>query len=151
MKKIFYDTIIAWMLLCMSKCHTIMLFGFVFSKQKKEEMTQATKNHECVHARQWVEVTMLSGMVILALTLIFGWSSWWMLLSSIAYYVWYIIEYMIKGINYTIMYDEWECRLESPYKSLSFEREARLAEEDATYLANCKYFAWLGMIQESHD
>ena len=146
MKKIFYDTIIAWMLLCMSKCHTIMLFGFVFSKLKKEEMTQATKNHECVHARQWVEVTMLSGMVILALILIFGWSAWWMLLSGAVYYVWYIIEYMIKGINYTIMYDEWECRLESPYRSLSFEREARLAEYDNSYLENSNYFGWIKLI-----
>lgn len=82
-------------------------------------------------------------MVILALTLIFGWSAWWMLLSGITYYVWYIIEYMIKGINYTIMYDEWECRLESPYRSLSFEREARKAEKDANYLENSRYFAWL--------
>ena len=146
MKHIIYDTFIAWMLLKFSKCHTIMLFGLVFSKLKKEEMTQATRNHECVHARQWVEVTMLSGMVILALILIFGWSAWWMLLSGFAYYVWYIIEYMIKCINYTIMYDEWECRLESPYKSISFEREARLASKDDNYLENSGYFGWLKML-----
>lgn len=143
MKKIFYDTFIAWMLLCMSSCHTIMLFGFVFSKQKSNEMTQATKNHECVHARQWVEVTMLSGMVILALTLIFGWSAWWMLLSGVAYYVWYIVEWLIKGVYYTIMIDEWTCDLETPYESISFEREAGKAEKDANYLENSRYFSWM--------
>lgn len=143
MKNVFYNSPVARLLLCLSPCDTIMLFGLVFSEVTEDRMKQATRNHECVHARQWVEVTMLSGMVILALTLIFGWSAWWMLLSGIAYYVWYIVEWMIKGVYYTIMIDEWTCDLETPYESISFEREARKAEKDANYLENSRYFAWL--------
>ena len=146
MKHIIYDTFIAWMLLKFSKCHTIMLFGFVFSKLKKDEMTQATRNHEYVHARQWFEVTTLIGSILLLVVLSFGVSAWWLLLSGVAYYIWYVVEWMIKGINYTIMYDEWECKLESPYKSISFEREARLASEDDNYLENSGYFGWLKML-----
>lgn len=143
MKKVFYNNWLAKVLLYFSTCHTIMLCGFVSSKQKESEMTQATRNHECVHARQWFETTALAGTIILALVLIFNISAWWMLLSGLVYYVWYVIEWMVKGINYTIMYDEWECKMETPYRSISFEREARLAEKDANYLENCKYFAWL--------
>ena len=146
MKHIIYDTFIAWMLLKFSKCHTIMLFGFVFSQLKKDEMTQATRNHEYVHARQWFEVTTLIGSILLLVVLSFGVSAWWLLLSGVAYYIWYVVEWMIKGINYTIMYDEWECKLESPYKSISFEREARLASEDDNYLENSGYFGWLKML-----
>ena len=30
---------------------------FRISKLKEEEVTQRVRNHECVHARQWFEVT----------------------------------------------------------------------------------------------
>lgn len=143
MKNIFYNSAIARVVLCLSKCDTIMLFGLVFSKLGKDEMTQSTRNHESVHARQWSEMTILSGMVILALVLWLGISALWMLLSGATFYVWYVIEWMCKGLWYSIMIDEWTCDLETPYESISFEREARLAGKDANYLENSSYFAWL--------
>ena len=146
MKHIIYDTFIAWMLLKFSKCHTIMLFGLVFSKLKKNEMTQSTKNHEMVHARQWCEVTFVSALVILALILVFGISPLWWLLSGVIYYIWYILEYMCKFVWYSIMIDEWTCGMETPYQSISFEREARLANNDDSYLENGGYFGWLRML-----
>ena len=143
MKNVFYDSWVARAVLCLSKCHTIMLFGFVFSKLKEEEVTQRVRNHECVHARQWFETTALAGTIILALVLVFNISAWWMMLSGIVYYVWYIVEWMIKGVYYTIMIDEWTCDMETPYQSISFEREARLSERNSNYLENSNYFAWL--------
>ena len=143
MKNVFYNSWVAKSVLCLSKCHTIMLFGFVFSKLKEEEVTQRVRNHECVHARQWFEVTSLSGMVILALVLAFGISAWWMLLSGVVYYVWYVLEWMCKCVWYSIMIDEWTCDMETPYQSISFEREARLSERDSNYLENSGYFGWL--------
>ena len=143
MKNVFYNSWVAKAVLCLSKCHTIMLFGFVFSKLKEEEMTQRVRNHECVHARQWFETTALAGTIILALVLVFNISAWWMLLSWLFYYIWYVIEWMIKCVNYTIMYDEWTCEMETPYQSISFEREARLSERDNNYLENSGYFDWL--------
>ena len=143
MKNMFYNSWVAKTVLCLSKCHTIMLFGFVFSKLKEEEVTQRVRNHECVHARQWFEVTALSGSVLLAIVLVFGISPWWMLLSGGIYYVWYVLEWMCKSVWYSVMIDEWTCDMETPYQSISFEREARLAERDSNYLENGGYFGWL--------
>lgn len=143
MKNVFYNSWVAKSVLCLSKCHTIMLFGFVFSKLKEEEVTQRVRNHECVHARQWFEVTALSGSVLLAIVLVFGISPWWMLLSGGIYYVWYVLEWVCKSVWYSVMIDEWTCDLETPYQSISFEREARLSERDSNYLENGGYFGWL--------
>ena len=143
MKNVFYNSWVAKSVLCLSKCHTIMLFGFVFSKLKEEEVTQRVRNHECVHARQWFEVTALSGSILLSIVLIFGISPWWMLLSGGIYYVWYVLEWMCRSMWYSIMIDEWTCDMETPYQSISFEREARLSERDSNYLENSGYFGWL--------
>ena len=143
MKNVFYDSWVAKSVLCLSKCHTIMLFGFVFSKLKEKEVTQRVRNHECVHARQWFEVTALSGSVLLAIVLVFGISPWWMLLGGGIYYVWYVLEWMCKSVWYSVMMDEWTCDMETPYQSISFEREARLSERDNNYLENSGYFGWL--------
>ena len=143
MKNVFYNSWVAKTILCLSKCHTIMLFGFVFSKLKEEEVTQRVRNHECVHARQWFEVTALSGSVLLAIVLVFGISPWWMLLSGGIYYVWYVLEWMCKSVWYSVMIDEWTCDMGTPYQSISFEREARLSERDNNYLENSGYFGWM--------
>ena len=143
MKNVFYNSWVAKTVLCLSKCHTIMLFGFVFSKLKEEEVTQIVRNHECVHARQWFEVTALSGSVLLAIVLVFGISPWWMLLGGGIYYVWYVLEWVCKSVWYSVMIDEWTCDMETPYEAISFEREARLSERDNNYLENGGYFGWL--------
>lgn len=143
MKNVFYNSWVAKTVLCLSKCHTIMLFGFVFSKLKEEEVTQRVRNHECVHARQWFEVTALSGSVLLAIVLVFGISPWWMILSGGIYYVLYVLEWMCKSVWYSVMIDEWTCDMETPYEAVSFEREARLSELDSNYLENSGYFGWL--------
>lgn len=143
MKNVFYNSWVAKTVLCLSKCHTIMLFGFVFSKLKEEEVTQRVRNHECVHARQWFEVTALSGSILLAIVLVFGMSPWWMLLSGGIYYVWYVLEWICKSVWYSVMIDEWTCDMETPYEAISFEREARLSERDSNYLENSGYFGWL--------
>lgn len=146
MKNVFYNSWVAKSVLCLSKCHTIMLFGFVFSKLKEEEVTQRVRNHECVHARQWFEVTALSGSILLAIVLAFGISPWWMLLGGGIYYVWYVLEWICKSVWYSVMIDEWTCDIETPYESISFEREARLSERDNNYLENSGYFGWLSFI-----
>lgn len=141
MKKIFYNSWVAKGLLYFSRCHTIMLFGFVFSKQTKEEMTQATVNHECVHARQWAEVTALSGSLLMIAVLAAGISPWWVLLSAAVYYLWYVVEWVLRSMVYSVLDDE--CSPTDPYRNISFEREARFAERNANYLENSRYFAWV--------
>lgn len=143
MKKVVYDSRVAKVLLCLSNCHTIMLGGFVFSTLKEEEMAQATRNHECVHARQWIEMTVLCGILVLVPVLAFGVSAWWMLLSGLVFYVWYVLEWAYKGLVYWALGDEWGCEKSSAYANVSFEREARFAAYNSNYLENAGYFGWL--------
>ena len=123
-----------------------MLFGLVFSKLKEDKLPQASVNHEMVHARQWSELTMVSGLIILSLVLTLEISVLWVFLSGLTYYAWYAIEYICKGVWYSVMIDEWTCDMETPYQSVSFEREARKAYDDQNYLENSGYFGWLCLL-----
>ena len=88
MKKVFYNSRIAKTLLHFSECHTITLGAFVFSKLKQTEMPQHVRNHECTHARQWIELTVLAGIVLLALVLTLDISPWWLPTAGLWFYAW---------------------------------------------------------------
>lgn len=140
MKKVFYESWIAKHLLFASYT-TITLFAWVFTKWSEKEARQSTINHECVHARQWVELTVASGLLIWVGMLLFGYSAWWLVLSALIFYVWYIAEYLIfKLIG---LFRSSENGQKAAYRLVSFEKEARLSERDNNYLENCRYFAWL--------
>lgn len=135
MKKVFYESWIAKHLLSPGYS-TITLFAWVFTKWSEASARQSTINHECVHARQWTELAIASGLLIWAGMLIFGFSAWWLLLSSVIFYLWYVVEWGIRVIVGCFSSHD-------AYRMVSFEREARLAETDSNYLENSKYFAWL--------
>lgn len=143
MKNVFYNSPVARLLLCLSPCDTIMLFGLVFSEVTEDRMKQATRNHECVHARQWCETSMASGTVILALVLSLGITPWWMLFAGAVYYVWYVIEWAVRLVLMSVMKVKDASDGCTPYEAVSFEREARLSERDSDYLENNGYFGWL--------
>lgn len=135
MKKVFYNNWIAKMLLAFSSCHTITIGPFVLSKRPEEKITQEVKNHECTHARQWIEMTVISGLIIWLLILSCELSPWWLILAALAFYIWYVIEFLIRL-----------CILKKSnkaYKAVSFEKEADENEGNNNYLENCCYFAWI--------
>lgn len=136
MKKVFYESWIAKHLLFASYT-TITLFAWVFTKWSEKEARQSTINHECVHARQWIELTVASGLLIWLGMLLFGYSAWWLLLSAMTFYIWYVLEFVVKWFYGSIMGNY------NAYKNISFEREARLSEKDNNYLENSGYFGWL--------
>lgn len=137
MKKIFCNNWLAKVLLCMTSCHTITIGPFVLSKRDEKYITQHVRNHECTHARQWIEVTVLAGLIIWVLMLILDFSAWWLALAPVAYYVLYVLEWFIRLLCY-IGSDK------RAYKYISFEREAYMNELDPNYLENSRYFAWIG-------
>lgn len=139
MKKVFYESWIAKHLLFASYT-TITLFAWVFTKWSEKEARQSTINHECVHARQWIELTVASGLLIWLGMLLFGYSAWWLLLSAMTFYIWYVLEFVVKWFYGSIMGNY------NAYKNISFEREARLSEKDNNYLENSTYFGWLKML-----
>lgn len=87
------------------KC--VNLFGILFAR-KGANITQITVNHESIHSQQMKELLYLP------------------------FYIWYIIEWLIrlflKG---------------NAYRNISFEREAYSNERNADYLSKRKHFAFL--------
>lgn len=140
MKKVFYDSWIAKHLL-FATYTTITLFAWVFTKWSEGEARQSTINHECVHARQWIELTIASGLLLWVGMLVFGYPAWWLVLSALTFYIWYITEYLIRrliGLFRSSQYGQ-----KAAYRLVSFEQEARMAEHNNNYLENSNYFAWL--------
>lgn len=141
MKKVFYESWIAKHLLFKGYT-TITLLAWVLTAWTKEEAKQSVINHECVHARQWIELTVAAGALLWLGMLVFGFSPWCLLIATAVFYVWYIIEAFIRWI---IGFGKKDY---SAYHNISFEREAKLAEYDNNYLENCVYFDWLQFYKE---
>lgn len=141
MKKVFLDSIVAKIVLVFSICTTITLGPFVFSKLKK--VSQWVVNHECMHAQQWNEVSILSGIFILSAVLVFGIHPAWLFMAGITYYIWYVTEWLIKLIVYR---DQ-----PTAYRSVCFEYEAYKNQADNNYLENRKYFSWLKFVFKKYS
>ena len=135
MKRIYYESRIAEVLLFFSYCETITVGPWVFTKLKESEVPQYVRNHECTHARQWTEMTMLTGLLLLAAVLAWGVSAWWLLAAPLVYYLWYGMEYLVR---LCILRDG-----KRAYRAISFEQEAYGHETDADYNENANYFAWV--------
>lgn len=140
MKKVFYSSWIAKHFL-FANYTTITLMAWVFTKWGKEEARQSTINHECVHARQWIELAVASGLLIWAGMLVFDLSAWWLFLSAFTFYIWYVFEYLVRRV--IVFFGSAENGQKAAYRLVSFEQEARLAEKDNNYLENSTYFAWM--------
>lgn len=137
MKKVFYNNWLAKAIL-MNGFGTITLAAWVLTINSKNEINQSVINHECVHAKQWIECAVVTAIIVWLLMAVFDISCWWMLLSLIAFYVLYGLEYLIK---------RWNNTSDEAYLKISFEREARLAELDNSYLENSGYFEWFKFIR----
>lgn len=136
MKKIRYNSWIANHLL-LKDYYTITLAAWVFTRYKsKDEMPQWMRNHECTHARQWVECMLASGVIIWALVLFAGISAWWFALAFLSFYILYVLEWIIKLPFYR----------SKAYRNISFEREAYTSQYDNNYLENGDYFQWINFL-----
>lgn len=140
MKKVFYDNWLAKHML-LAGYSTITLMAWVFTKLSQEEVRQSTINHECTHARQWIELTVVSGLLVWIGLLVWDYSVWWLALSALTFYVWYVLEYFVR--RFIGLFRNGKNGQKAAYRLVSFEQEARLAEKDNNYLENSTYFAWL--------
>ena len=91
------------------KC--INLFGILFCRRI---LNKIDLNHETIHTKQGQE------------------------LLWIGFYLWYIIEYLIRLIIYR------DTKL--AYKNISFEREAYQNQSNLDYLSNRKHYNWLSKL-----
>jgi len=99
------------------------------------KIDDVTMNHESVHSRQYVEVGILS--LILLMPLVFNGLWWlWLILSVFAFYILYVIEWFVRLFMKG-----------NAYRNISFEREAYSNEKNLSYLDNRKLFAWIKYIK----
>lgn len=140
MKKVFYNNKIAKTIL-MKGYSIITLFAWVLCKHSKSDVEQWMVNHECVHARQWTELAIASGLLIW-ITVLLGASPWLFLLCSVTFYVLYALEFIVRFAIALFSDNKGETVWMAAYFNVSFEQEARKAELDNNYLENSHYFAW---------
>lgn len=139
MKRYFYESKFAEFILRLSYCTTIAIGPLVFSKKPEDRILQAVRNHETIHAIQWTEVTAIACCLIFLLQILFGLSAWWLLLAPVAYYIWYVVEWLVK---LAILQDSG-----TAYKSVCFEMEAYDNQHDCNYIENRRMVTpWLNRI-----
>lgn len=103
----------------------INLFGVLFVKNNAK-IDDVTINHEAIHSRQFVEL-----MVLFAVATFF--IRWWLpVFAPFAFYVWYIVEWLIRLL-----------KKGNAYRNISFEREAYANQGDFSYLKGRGWFNFL--------
>ena len=113
----------------------INLFGVLFVKNNAK-IDEVTINHESIHSAQIAEVMIAS--IPFALLLWLFTNVWLGLLLIIAsYYLWYVIEWLIRLPR------------GNAYKNISFEREAYANQDDLSYLKNRKRFDFVRYIKKT--
>lgn len=116
----------------------INLFGIVFTKVELDEIDI---NHENIHSKQMLEVSIVSAFIILCLIGIFNISAWWLLLAIPSYYIIYCIEYLCIRLLHT--------KQSCAYHDISFEEEAHNNDSNLDYLKSRKYFSWIKYLKHN--
>ena len=107
----------------------VNLFGVLFVRGARP-LTKVTLNHESIHSRQFVEL-----MVLFAVATVF--IRWWLpVFAPFAFYVWYIVEWLIRLL-----------KKGNAYRNISFEREAYANEKNTEYLKTRRLFTFLNYLK----
>lgn len=141
MKRFYYDSKIAKILLAFSSCHTVTVGPFVFSKLTESNIPQRVRNHETCHSYQWIEMVIVVGSIVLILQLVVDISPWWYLVAIVAFYLWYAVEWLIRLFIYKDS--------KTAYRKVSFEQEAYSSEQDCNYIENRLLFSgWMQYLRK---
>jgi fatty acid desaturase len=115
------------------KAMTIWPFIFV---QEDESFNKVDERHERIHGRQQVEMALVGA--ILSLVLYFLGCGWWSLLGLLLFYVWYVLEWLVRLVIGS-----------NAYRNISFEQEAYENEGLPNYLEDRKPFSWVKYLFKS--
>ena len=126
----------------------INLFGFLFAKGDRE-LSESFLNHEEIHSRQIIELMVLA----LLISLLFVSVVWWLpLLSPMAFYTWYVVEFLIRFVSYSATWirrfiqgnlKQRKVVLKYAYRKIGFEREATTNEDNTDYLKKWTLLAFI--------
>lgn len=103
----------------------------------KARITPVDLNHERIHSTQFVEVTVASLAILGVLSMFLN--NWLFLLSPFMFYILYVIEWLVRLIQYKGTY--------MAYRNISFEREAFQSDGDLYYLKCRKIFNFINYIR----
>ena len=92
------------------------------------------RNHEFIHRQQWVEMLLITLIPCMIL------GGWWNVIPFIAFYIWYVIEYLISVIYNKFLKQYNQNR---SYHSIAMEMEAYDHEFNTRYLVDRKAFEWI--------
>ena len=95
----------------------INLFGILFAKPNAK-LDELTINHESIHSKQYREVTAVLSILTLALSFSVSWR--FILLIPFTFYIWYVVEWIIRVI----------IGQKDAYKNISFEKDAYICQEN---------------------
>lgn len=108
-------------------------FPFIFARKKP--LSSVELNHETIHLYQQLEFLIIALLVDTVLMFSLGLSLWWYFAIFPAYYLFYVLEYVVRLILYG--------NHREAYRNISFEQEAYLHEGDLSYKRKREPFAWL--------
>lgn len=125
--KIYYNSKIAKLFTFIDGYKTIMLFGAVFTE--RDAISLKAEYHEGTHCNQY-QALFATGFIIISIIVLVsglnGHAGWWMLwlltIPVFLYYVWYLVEYLIRLCIYR--------NHKKAYHNIVFEREAFDLEND---------------------
>ena len=141
MRKIFYNSIIAKILLCMSVCTTITIGCFICTKNKT--LHQTTINHESVHVCQFNELFVLCSVIIMLLVWLLDAPLFILIIPFISWWLLYGLEWLIRVV---ISLFKGKIDFYEIYRSIAFEKEAYSHDNNNHYVENRKYFSWLRLL-----
>ena len=118
---------------------TIMLFGIILTKSRKEECPPALIRHEQIHQRQYLECFILPVLPAVLFT------PWILTLCPLSFYILYLAEWFISFVRYF-----WGQGMTDPgkashraYMASAMEMEAKAKEVETGYLERRKHFAFV--------
>lgn len=146
MRKIYYNNLLARLLLWRKDYETAMIFGFICTKRKQAQpLSSKAVNHEAIHVEQYMEVTAVALLAALMLSLAFGVGR---LASSWALLLYYIILILLRQ-GFRGCYNTVRRKLsataaaDTAYYASMFEMEAHANEGDNQYIRGRKSFNWI--------
>lgn len=127
--KIFYNSFLAKTFL-FKGYSTIMLFGFVFTKYKKENLSKRIVTHERVHQLQYWECFLIWTILGCLLSIFLNNGLFFLILGIFGFYIQYLIEYIIRFTHY-LFTEKLNLNQISykAYKEITLEREANYYED----------------------
>lgn len=145
MRKVYYNSLAARLLLWRKGYETAMIFGFICTKRKRAQpLSSKAVNHEAIHVEQYMEVTTTAMVVAFVLSLAFGWAVWPFIAALLLYYVIYFVEAGISWVFNAVRRKlSATAAADAAYYASMFEMEAHANEGDNQYIRGRRSFNWI--------